>query len=342
MERPDLMEDPRYATNAARLKSRGAVNGMIADWTSTMTRDEVLSRCSEAEVPCGPVYGIDEIFEDSHYAARGNILRVQDPRIGEIAIPNVVPTLMGTPGAVHWLGPTPRRAHRGGLRRVARPEPERDRRPAQPRASSRCGRDDPAHRPGAERAAARHDPRGGIPSGQHLREVQLAQLFGASRYPRPAGAGRQREGRAPRIQPDRGYVVRPFAGGDIAAAFEMRAQIEGLAARKAAERGLSPEAARRIAETIDTDARVLSGDAPLDDGAREAWRSTNAACSTKTIIEAADNRFIGPALQTVQRIPASTRRSSPPTTRCCCASTTATIGASASASSPGRARGPSS
>lgn len=106
MERPDLMEDPRYATNAARLKSRGAVNGMIADWTSTMTRDEALSRCSEAEVPCGPVYGIDEIFEDPHYAARGNILRVEDPRIGEIAIPNVVPTLTGTPGAVRWLGPT--------------------------------------------------------------------------------------------------------------------------------------------------------------------------------------------------------------------------------------------
>ncbi|MDP4023970.1 CoA transferase [Methylobacterium sp. NEAU 140] len=105
MDRPDLIDDPRYATNGARLKNRGAVNGMIADWTATMTRDEALKRCSDAEVPCGPVYGIDEIFEDPHYAARGNILRVEDPRVGEIAIPNVVPTLTGTPGAVRWLGP---------------------------------------------------------------------------------------------------------------------------------------------------------------------------------------------------------------------------------------------
>lgn len=33
-------------------------------------------------------------------------LRVTDPRIGEIAIPNVVPRLTGTSGGVRWLGPT--------------------------------------------------------------------------------------------------------------------------------------------------------------------------------------------------------------------------------------------
>lgn len=105
MGRPEIVDDPRYSTNAARLKHRGEVNGMVADWTSTMNRDEVLQRCSDAEVPCGSVYAIDEIFEDPHYAARGNILRVQDDRIGEIAIPNVVPLLLGTPGEVKWLGP---------------------------------------------------------------------------------------------------------------------------------------------------------------------------------------------------------------------------------------------
>ena len=106
MGRPEITEDPRYATNAARIKHRGEVNGMVADWTSSMTRDEALDICSKAEVPCGPVYGIDEIFEDPHYAARGSILRFQDERIGELAIPNVVPILRGTPGEVKWLGPS--------------------------------------------------------------------------------------------------------------------------------------------------------------------------------------------------------------------------------------------
>ena len=103
MGQPEISDDPRYATNAARLRHRHAVNGIVADWTATMTRDEVLDRCSSAEVPCGPVYAIDEIFADPHYAHRGNILRMDDPRVGELAIPNTVPQLEGS--AVRWLGP---------------------------------------------------------------------------------------------------------------------------------------------------------------------------------------------------------------------------------------------
>ena len=79
---------------------------MVADWSATMDRDDVLARCSEGGgAQCGPVYAIDEIFEDPHYAHRGNILRVEDERVGELAIPNVVPMMMGTPGRVNWLGP---------------------------------------------------------------------------------------------------------------------------------------------------------------------------------------------------------------------------------------------
>jgi succinyl-CoA:(S)-malate CoA-transferase subunit B len=70
-----------------------------------LTRDELLQTCEEAQVPCGPVYAIDEIFEDPHYKARGNILTMRDPRIGELAIPNLVPRLSETPGEVKWLGP---------------------------------------------------------------------------------------------------------------------------------------------------------------------------------------------------------------------------------------------
>ncbi len=57
-------------------------------------------------MPCGPVYSIADIFTDPQYAARENILRMKDPRVGEIAMPNVVPRLSDTPGKVEWLGPT--------------------------------------------------------------------------------------------------------------------------------------------------------------------------------------------------------------------------------------------
>lgn len=77
---------------------------MVADWTSQYDHDELIALCEEGQVPCGPVYSIDQIFEDPHYHARENILRVKDKRIGDVAIANVVPRLTGTPGKVKWLG----------------------------------------------------------------------------------------------------------------------------------------------------------------------------------------------------------------------------------------------
>jgi succinyl-CoA:(S)-malate CoA-transferase subunit B len=56
-------------------------------------------------VPCGIVAAVDELFRDPHYAARGNIVRVSDPRAGDLAVPNVVPRLTDTPGGVDTLGP---------------------------------------------------------------------------------------------------------------------------------------------------------------------------------------------------------------------------------------------
>jgi succinyl-CoA:(S)-malate CoA-transferase subunit B len=66
----------------------------------------VLAACERGQVPCGPVYAVDEIFEDPHYAARGNIARVFEPRLGRpLAVPAPVPRLTGTPGGIRWLGP---------------------------------------------------------------------------------------------------------------------------------------------------------------------------------------------------------------------------------------------
>ena len=78
---------------------------MVTDWTSSRTRDEVLSQCEEMQVPCGMVAAIDEIFEDPQYAARGNIVLYDDPRAGTVAVQDVVPRMTATPGGIEWLGP---------------------------------------------------------------------------------------------------------------------------------------------------------------------------------------------------------------------------------------------
>ena len=105
MGRPDLASEGSWGTLAARERDRATVDETVAAWTAKFDRADLLKLCEASQVPCGPVYAIDEIFEDPHYAARQNILPFDDPRMGRVAIPNLVPKMSATPGKVNWLGP---------------------------------------------------------------------------------------------------------------------------------------------------------------------------------------------------------------------------------------------
>jgi crotonobetainyl-CoA:carnitine CoA-transferase CaiB-like acyl-CoA transferase len=105
MGAPELADRSKWGTLAGREKDRAAVDEYVGAWTARLECKDALRICADAQVPCGPLYSIDQIFEDPQYAARENILKVFDERVGELAIPNLVPRLTGTPGSVNWLGP---------------------------------------------------------------------------------------------------------------------------------------------------------------------------------------------------------------------------------------------
>jgi crotonobetainyl-CoA:carnitine CoA-transferase CaiB-like acyl-CoA transferase len=105
MGRSDLAGDEKWGRLANREKDRAKVDAFVADWTQTYDRAELMKVCDQFQVPCGPVYAIDEIFSDPHYKERENIKVMSDPRAGELAVPNVCPRLSDTPGEVEWLGP---------------------------------------------------------------------------------------------------------------------------------------------------------------------------------------------------------------------------------------------
>jgi crotonobetainyl-CoA:carnitine CoA-transferase CaiB-like acyl-CoA transferase len=106
MNEPHMADPENWGTLAHRERDREAVDLHVGEWTASFDRAELLRICEESQVPCGPVYSIDEIFEDPQYAARGNILKMKDERVGELSIPNLVPRLSDTPGRVNSLGPT--------------------------------------------------------------------------------------------------------------------------------------------------------------------------------------------------------------------------------------------
>ncbi|MHA6332601.1 CaiB/BaiF CoA transferase family protein [Qipengyuania sp. CAU 1752] len=71
LERHDLIEDERFASNEARVANRAEVDTMIATATATWDREVLLRHCAEAGVPAGPINTLDEVFSDPQVQARG-------------------------------------------------------------------------------------------------------------------------------------------------------------------------------------------------------------------------------------------------------------------------------
>ena len=102
---PEWAEDERYATHHARGENMEELDRMISGWTMERTGDEVLKIMAEAGVPAGKVFTAKDMVEDPHYAAREDVITVEDPEIGEFPMQNVIPRLSETPGKVRWTGP---------------------------------------------------------------------------------------------------------------------------------------------------------------------------------------------------------------------------------------------
>jgi len=105
MQRPELADDPRYATHSARGEHQNALEDLIADWTRSQAAEPLRALLVEHGVPVGKIYRAPEMLEDPHFAARQSIVRVPHPQWGEIAMQNAAPKLSETPGRVVSAGP---------------------------------------------------------------------------------------------------------------------------------------------------------------------------------------------------------------------------------------------
>ena len=60
IERPDIVEDPRFATNVERAKNRLVLGPMLKELIAGFARDVLLQRMTAAGIPCGKVAGLHE------------------------------------------------------------------------------------------------------------------------------------------------------------------------------------------------------------------------------------------------------------------------------------------
>jgi formyl-CoA transferase len=102
--RPELGDDPRFASHIARGANEDELDGIIRDWAAQHDAREIDRILNEAGVVCGPIYTVAEIFQDPQFKERDMLVEHVDPEFGPYVGPGIVPKFSETPGAVRWSG----------------------------------------------------------------------------------------------------------------------------------------------------------------------------------------------------------------------------------------------
>ncbi|WP_328641965.1 formyl-CoA transferase [Streptomyces canus] len=80
--RPELAEDPEWATPEARLPKLAKMFQLIEEWTATLPKWQVLEQLNRHNIPCGPILSPKEIIEDPSLADNDMIVEVGHPQRG--------------------------------------------------------------------------------------------------------------------------------------------------------------------------------------------------------------------------------------------------------------------
>ncbi|MDA0733893.1 MAG: CoA transferase [Chloroflexi bacterium] len=101
----DLIEDPRFIDNAARLDNKDALNQILQNWLGQRSLTQLMEELVPSGGVVGPVYNAQQIVQDPHYQAREDIIEIDDPELGHARMLGVVPKFSETPGKVEHAGP---------------------------------------------------------------------------------------------------------------------------------------------------------------------------------------------------------------------------------------------
>ena len=103
--RADLIDDPRFRSNADRVKNVEILDEAMQTAISARTLEENLRNFHEQGVTAAPVYDITQLLDDEHVKTREVIVEASDPDHGSVKMHNVIPRLSKTPGRIRATGP---------------------------------------------------------------------------------------------------------------------------------------------------------------------------------------------------------------------------------------------
>jgi crotonobetainyl-CoA:carnitine CoA-transferase CaiB-like acyl-CoA transferase len=105
LEAPDLRGDPRFATNADRMRNLDVLNAMLTPLFKRRSSSEWLRRLEQAGVPAGPVLEVGQMHGDPQALAREMIVQTEHPAAGRVKAIGLPIKFSDTPGGVRRAAP---------------------------------------------------------------------------------------------------------------------------------------------------------------------------------------------------------------------------------------------
>ena len=99
---PELTSQPRFADDPSRVRNRSELNAILNELFAARTTDEWVGVLDSADVPCGPIYAMDQVFADPQVRHAGIAESVVHPRRGEIDLISQVVRLQRTPAQISF------------------------------------------------------------------------------------------------------------------------------------------------------------------------------------------------------------------------------------------------
>lgn len=141
--------------------------------------------------------------------------------------------------------------------------------------------------------------------GDKLHQDRLAEMLGISRTPVRAALTMLAQSGLVSYESNRGFYVREFSIAEVAAAFQVRAELEAMACRLAC-RNITPQIAERLEDLVRQGDRLLSPGALLPEHLTE-YRRMNVNFHS-TIMDCADNPWIKSFVASLHNVPGASDR----------------------------------
>ena len=105
MGRPELADDPLFATNANRNANEDALRELITRWTQTMAQDDAIEQLLSRGIPAAPVWDLGQLAKSNHVSARNLVVQGQHESLGKIPMVPQPVRFSGTPARKDFQSP---------------------------------------------------------------------------------------------------------------------------------------------------------------------------------------------------------------------------------------------